>query len=287
MATFSYLCRRLALDTKGLLITTLRTYYILGIFTVTLTGALQCPKDFTQKTTECLADYTRELNNVENNEYKLLTGIEVEAIRAFCSSYQKGMKCIEDFKSKCSRKEKPRILINLSQNQRELNKLCEDDRLYEKYARYQTCFILHSDHTENCFSKITKKTVTIFTKLKYPSDAVFCSNVKRVHNCIENTITDKCTKDAGKLVEYLLTPMIMKSAQCALKDPVTTTSTPTTTRSTTHVRIIVPADRREETHITNGYGVTILPPRLFYLTFFAVSFYYLMTFLSSGTLKWT
>lgn len=230
-------------------------YYLLLLLTVTLTAASHCPKDYYSRSNACLTDYSIQLSNIRSNQLKLLTGIDVEAVRALCSAFLKALRCVDDLKSKCNRNQKERMemaMINLSQTQDELNKLCKDDRIYERYALYHSCFLRASADTESCFSKFINKSVNIFTKLKYASKHELCNSMKRVYNCIEVAITRKCNRNAAKLVEYLLTPMVKDSAQCTFKQQPTTT---TTTRATTPVRIIVQADQRDSNRYPNGSGV--------------------------------
>lgn len=245
--------------------------YLIPLIAVALTAASHCPKDYYSQSNACLTDYSIQLSNIRNNQFKLLTGIDVEAIRALCSSYLKALNCIDVLKQKCNRNQKERMemaLINFGQTQDELNKLCKDDRIYERYALYHTCYIRASSDTDSCLNKYINKPVSIFTKLKYSSRHELCNTMKRVYNCIEVAITRKCNRNAAKLVEYLLTPMVKDSAHCTFKDLPTTT---TTTRVTTPVRIIVQADGRDSNRYPSGSAVRFSPR--FYLVFLIATFW--------------
>ncbi|ESO91223.1 hypothetical protein LOTGIDRAFT_153653 [Lottia gigantea] len=143
------------------------------------------------------------------------------------SSYVQAMACIHNLKSVCPKELYPKIqrsLVNLEGAKEGLQDLCFDDSLYERYARYQSCFMMEGDNSEYCFHKNLNTSIRILSTVESKSTHQLCTDMNRVVKCISFNINMKCGEHAAKLVELLVKPMVRHSTQCSYQLDTETTS---------------------------------------------------------------
>ncbi|XP_060580680.1 uncharacterized protein LOC132737412 [Ruditapes philippinarum] len=163
---------------------------------------------------ECFQPYGTQKLYVDRSEQKLFSGIDIEILRAYCSSYLESMHCVSTLISSCppsSRKQVEDALVNYSGIQKELTDLCTTSGLYELYAQYMTCYSKLGEKSEKCYrSKLNNTVPNIYT----PPTEQFCSQVREATLCIENNIREACGEQAKELVHLLVKPTVVGSAQC-------------------------------------------------------------------------
>ncbi|KAL5013468.1 hypothetical protein ScPMuIL_007738 [Solemya velum] len=176
-----------------------------------------CPSNVQQKAFSCFRDYSTQLLNMHKSSRKLFSGVDVETLRAFCSSYISAMDCIAVLKSNCPEDVHSDIdftLINVEGAYKELSELCHDDNIYEIYARHQTCFREEGDMSEWCYKQNMNISIRFMSKIDNRALEELCGDINKVQACIKPNIESKCGPEAVKLVEILVKPMIRGSTQC-------------------------------------------------------------------------
>lgn len=199
-----------------------------------------CPSNVQREAFSCFSGYSTQLLNMQKSTETLFTGVDVELLRAFCSSYVQSMNCIEDLKVSCPLNLHTKIditLINFDGAKDELEELCRDDALYEVYARHMTCFLNYGSYSERCFEDTMNTTVRLMKRIDDKSLPQLCGDFRKVLNCIRSNIERSCGQEAANLVPVLVKPMVRRSNLCDLnsddrKEPTTTTMTQTTTEDT-------------------------------------------------------
>ncbi|KAK6175325.1 hypothetical protein SNE40_013813 [Patella caerulea] len=223
-----------------------------------------CPRDVTATAYGCFTSYSRNLQNMESSRRQLCCGVDVETLRAFCSSYVQAMSCIRRLKSDCPESYHSKIdvpLVNLEGAHEGLHDLCSDDFLYERYARYQSCFMLEGDESEYCFHKNLNTSIRILSKIDKTTHQL-CTDMKKVVKCITYNINLKCGPRAAELVELLVKPMVRHSAQCNYHIDTETTSNfkrPGVTKAISKHHYISDGSRNSaHVNMTSGFKMALL-----------------------------
>ncbi|XP_041348482.1 uncharacterized protein LOC121368035 [Gigantopelta aegis] len=194
----------------------LRCWLILCV-TAVVHVVCDCPQDVTLQAYGCFTSYSTELQNMYKSRHKLCCGVNVEVLRAFCSSYVSAVACITSLKSRCPRERHSQInksLVNLQGSEKELAELCFDDNLYEQYAIHQTCFANEGFLTEHCFERFFNSTLRIMSRVRHGSMYDLCSNMRKIMDCVKPNILMKCGPVAEGLVDKLIKPMVRRSSEC-------------------------------------------------------------------------
>lgn len=162
----------------------------------------------------CFRPYNTQKHNVDRSDQKLFSGINIEILRAYCSSYLDAMQCVSRLLTGCpasSQREVEETLVSYNGIQEELTDLCTTQRLYELYSQHMGCFSSRGEKSEWCYkSKLNNTVQNIYST---PSEE-FCSQVRDATFCIENNIRQGCGEQAKELVHLLVKPTISGSAQC-------------------------------------------------------------------------
>ncbi|KAK3103521.1 hypothetical protein FSP39_019833 [Pinctada imbricata] len=176
-----------------------------------------CPGNVKVAASTCFANYKQHYVNIQKRENTLFTGVDVEILRSFCSSYIDAMKCITDLKSRCASNSKFQInstLADFDVAVDELSSLCLNDVVYEVYARHRTCFEMNKAYSMRCFDNIMNTSVRLLRRIDHKPLDEFCGDMKKLLSCIGNNIERNCNREAASLVEKLVKPMIRRSSQC-------------------------------------------------------------------------
>ncbi|XP_045164340.2 uncharacterized protein LOC123528584 [Mercenaria mercenaria] len=212
----SFSCMRNYLTLKSLLTFCRLTCIINLVILWPQTVVAQCPDVETLKSDAeaCFRPYSTQKLYLDRNDQKLFSGIDIEILRAYCSSYLKAMQCVSKLLKDCpqsSQKQVEEAIVNYNGIQEELTDLCTTQRLYELYAQYMTCYSTRGQKSEWCYkSKLNNTVPNIYTQ---PTEQ-FCRRVQEATFCIENNIRQGCGEQAKELVHLLVTPTISGSAQC-------------------------------------------------------------------------
>ncbi|XP_070193403.1 uncharacterized protein [Littorina saxatilis] len=167
----------------------------------------------------CFTDYSREFHNMQTpGSKRLCCGVDVETLRAFCSSYMKAMQCIEGLKERCPG-DKNRIqeaMRNLKGAETALDSLCANDRIFEVYARHQNCITRAAPTTETCFRRHlnTSDSVRLLTNFDSRPLSDFCRDMRGTLQCIQKNVNNQCGEEASVLASKLVKPMIRQSTKC-------------------------------------------------------------------------
>ncbi|XP_046354394.1 uncharacterized protein LOC124133855 [Haliotis rufescens] len=177
----------------------------------------ECPQDVKSQAYSCFTDYSSQYQNMQYSQRKMCCGVDVETLRAFCSSFVQAMQCLDHLKGRCPA-EKHKLIDQTKQNlkgaEQGLRDLCSDDNIYEKYARHQNCFALQGYVSEDCLTKYMNNSIRLMSKVNRKTIDELCRDMRNAMNCIKPNIQAMCGVEASKLVEILIKPMVRDSAQC-------------------------------------------------------------------------
>ncbi|XP_061195418.1 uncharacterized protein LOC133203665 [Saccostrea echinata] len=212
-------------------------YHLILLF-FTLTGSLgadylYCPSPVQKYAFECFTDYNTQMLNMKKSSATLLSGVDVEILRAFCSSYNTAMACIRNMKELCPMSLHRKIeatQMNLEGAQSELSALCSDDSIYERYARYMTCFREFGPYSESCFKRKMNSKIRLMQWINEDDIFQLCRDLARTLDCITSTITIECGPEAAQLVPVLVKPMVKKSTKCDMISTTISEETQTTVK---------------------------------------------------------
>ncbi|KAK3101399.1 hypothetical protein FSP39_003246 [Pinctada imbricata] len=187
------------------------------MITVTYHTMAECPSNPQRSAFSCFTEYNTQLLNMQKSRGTLFSGVDVEILRAFCSSYNRAMNCIRRLKSNCPENEQRRIdvtLYNLEGARNELSELCGDDKIYEIYARHMTCFQSAGPYSEQCFEDIMNTTIRLMKRIDDKGLHQLCNDLHLTLRCIRSNIDLNCGKEAASLVNVLVKPMVRRSTKC-------------------------------------------------------------------------
>ncbi|XP_052073386.1 uncharacterized protein LOC127711389 [Mytilus californianus] len=195
-----------------------------------------CPSNVQREAFSCFAGYSTQLLNMQKSSETLFTGVDVELLRAFCSSYIQSMTCVDTLKKKCPSTLHEKIevtLFHFEGAREELSELCKDDALYEVYARHMTCFLTSGSYSERCFEDTMNTSVRLMSRFDDKSLPQLCRDFRKTLNCIQTKIKRRCNEEAAGLVPILVKPMVRRSNLCDLNHDSHILMTSSTTAQTT------------------------------------------------------
>ncbi|KAL8606677.1 hypothetical protein ACOMHN_055352 [Nucella lapillus] len=170
----------------------------------------------------CFTEFSREYQNMKNSPKLLCCGLDVETLRAFCSSYMRAASCIEDLMTQC---EDPaaigHALTNLQGARPALHAMCSDDTLIERYARHQSCIAQAGPTTLQCIRRYlnTSSNVRLLANVRTHHTAEFCRSMALTMQCVHRNVGQQCGHRVSQLVAILVHPMIRYSTTCDLSLP--------------------------------------------------------------------
>ncbi|KAH3876427.1 uncharacterized protein LOC127868695 [Dreissena polymorpha] len=188
--------------------------------------AAQCPtSDRVQVTTqECFRQYSIQKVYVDRSERRLYSGVDIEILRAYCSSYLEAYTCVRQLLQSCPTSYHKDIKTALTPyaDEPELTELCKTHRLYELYAQYMMCFSDRGKKSDWCFDKEINSSVMHVHQVDVQE---LCNRMVSVTRCIESNIRLGCGEQAAELVHLLVKPTVPGSGQCVYPLNPETTST--------------------------------------------------------------
>lgn len=213
--------------------------YLFAFFRVTYTINLvllftmcftECPENLRQTTTACFNNYGTQKSFVDRSEQRLFSGIDIEILRAYCSSYIEATLCIQRLKNDCptSAENEIRMAINNYtglQGEGELQNLCRTKSLYELYAQHMNCYAQRGKMSDLCFDR---SNVAGVYSSQWAKEEI-CRRLQNATLCIENIIYKGCGEEAKELVHLLVRATVRGSRDCAV-DAVSLITTPSSTR---------------------------------------------------------
>ncbi|XP_048743894.1 uncharacterized protein LOC125657249 [Ostrea edulis] len=188
-----------------------------------------CPSPVQKYAFQCFTSYNTQMLNMIKSSATLFSGVDVEILRAFCSSYNQAMDCIENMKRLCPVSLHRKIEVtqmNLEGAKPELSALCNDDNIYERYARHMTCFREYGAYSERCFEKEMNSTIRLMQWISEDDFYQLCSDLSRTLDCIKSKIARTCGPEAVQLVPILVKPMVRKSTKCDVLSSIISEATP-------------------------------------------------------------
>ncbi|XP_021376520.1 uncharacterized protein LOC110465186 isoform X2 [Mizuhopecten yessoensis] len=200
-----------------------RTYIfgsIIQIFTVISVVSVtdgQCPSKLKMHSFSCFGDYNTQFLNMQKSQRTLFSGVDVELLRAFCSAYMSAMSCINQLKAECGEDHHHVIdvpLINLNGATDELSFMCQNDDIYEVYARHMSCYMVHGSYSERCFHDVMNTTSRFLKRVNWKSLDDLCRDLSQVMQCIKDNIGRSCGQEAASLMDVLAKPMVRSSTMC-------------------------------------------------------------------------
>ncbi|KAK3581251.1 hypothetical protein CHS0354_032973 [Potamilus streckersoni] len=186
---------------------------------ISVKDAYACPQHPANEAFSCFRDYSSQKLNLDSSERQLYSGIDVEILRAFCSSFKSAMTCISQLIRTCPQNKHSDIemaLVNFQGSETVLANLCQTEDLYEKYAQYQTCFYTRGLRSQKCFQSSFNSSIHLMSSFEDLSLEDICSKLRKTKECIRLNIAQGCGQKAADLVELLINPMIRKSNHCDL-----------------------------------------------------------------------
>lgn len=220
-------------------------------------AASECPLAETvqQEVAACFRKYedTRRAY-MDTNQTNLFLGIDIEILRAYCSSYSEAMVCVRWMHQTCSdsmRKQIERTIVTIDGYTEELKDLCSTANLYELYAQYMNCFLERRQKSETCYySKLAYSTQSIYDL----SQDELCNRMRDTVLCVENNIRVGCGEKAAELVSLLVKPAVKGSSSCNYYINIDTTIYPTRRKEVT--RQTSEADRSRSSQ-PNNFALTL------------------------------
>lgn len=162
----------------------------------------------------CFRAYDTQKIYVDRSDQRLFSGIDIETLRAYCSSYREAIMCVSKLVSSCPKTAQQQVeeaLVNYNGIQEELTDLCTTQKLYELYAQYMNCYAERGQKSDWCYeSKLNNSIQNIYK----PPTPEFCSLMEEATSCIENNIRSACGEQATELVHLLVKPTVPGSAHC-------------------------------------------------------------------------
>ncbi|XP_012939847.1 uncharacterized protein LOC101845704 [Aplysia californica] len=199
-----------------------RTWISLGILLSVVLTAVHgaCPGDVSTSAHSCFTSYSFHFENMRSSPEKLCCGVDVETLRAFCHSYVKAISCLSTLRRACPPDTHhliDSVLVNLDGAQEGLHDLCADDSIIESYAMYQTCFRSTGYSSERCFQvhmNESNQHIKFLSNVNTKRKDKFCSGMRNVVECVQNTVRGRCGEGAAKLAAILVKPMVRQSTDC-------------------------------------------------------------------------
>ncbi|XP_033746643.1 uncharacterized protein LOC117331829 isoform X2 [Pecten maximus] len=194
--------------------------YIIQIFTVvSMFCAVEglCPSKLKMRSFSCFGDYNTQFLNMQKSQRTLFSGVDVELLRAFCSAYMSAMSCINELRMECGKDHHQVIdgpLINLNGATEELSFMCQNDDIYEVYARHMSCYMSHGSYSERCFNDVMNTTSRFLKRVNWKSLDDLCRDLSHVLQCIKGNIGRSCGQEAASLMDVLAKPMVRSSTMC-------------------------------------------------------------------------
>ncbi|XP_052781082.1 uncharacterized protein LOC128217756 [Mya arenaria] len=160
----------------------------------------------------CFRDYNLQKASVDRSDRRLFSGIDIEILRAYCSTYIASYNCVHEYLRECP-DSRPRIQAALLAyaDAQELTDLCRTHRLYELYAQHMNCFTDRGSKSDWCFDKEINSSVQYLNPV---SQEELCSRMIAVTRCIENNIRQGCGEQAAEIVHLLVKPVVRGSGNC-------------------------------------------------------------------------
>ncbi|KAL3851854.1 hypothetical protein ACJMK2_015556 [Sinanodonta woodiana] len=203
-------------------------YHVWFLLLLGINGAKDvyaCPQQPANEAFSCFRDYSSQKLNLDSSERQLYSGVDVEILRAFCSSFKSAMTCISELIRTCPEDKHSDIelaLVNFQGSETVLANLCQTEELYEKYAQYQSCFYTRGLRSQKCFQSSFNSSIHLMSSFEDLSLEDTCSKLRKTKECIRLNIARDCGQKAADLVELLINPMIRKSNRCDLHIPIQT-----------------------------------------------------------------
>nr|XP_022301835.1 uncharacterized protein LOC111109870 isoform X1 [Crassostrea virginica] len=176
-----------------------------------------CPSPVQKYAFRCFTSYNTHMLNMMKSSATLFSGVDVEILRGFCSSYNQAMICIRNMKKICPKSLHQKIEVtqmNLQGAEPELSALCNDDEIYERYARHMTCLREFGSYSERCFRNEMNSSIRLMQWISEDNVYQLCSDLHRAVDCITSKIGRWCGPEAAQLIPVLLKPMVRKSTMC-------------------------------------------------------------------------
>ncbi|OWF39324.1 uncharacterized protein LOC110465172 [Mizuhopecten yessoensis] len=189
-----------------------------------------CPQYVKTAASNCFGDYRTQLHSLQESDHALFSGVNVELLRSFCTTYNNALKCVQQLFDDCPPEADGQITESLKNQDaygahEELTQLCRNDNIYEVYARNQNCLQAVGSNSETCFENIMHTTVRLMQRIDSLPLQELCGDIKELIKCIKTGVRTKCSEEAAKIVEILVKPMVRRSTQCDYSIPSTTKKT--------------------------------------------------------------
>ncbi|XP_076439271.1 uncharacterized protein LOC143278125 [Babylonia areolata] len=195
---------------------------LLGLSCQVMEVGSACPSDVTMAAHACFTEFSREYQNVKHSPKLLCCGVDVETLRAFCSSYMRADSCIADLKAQCEDPTAIRqALTNLQGARAALRALCADDTVIERYARHQSCITQAGPTTLQCIRRHlnTSDNVRLLASIQTLEAMEFCRAMRGTMECVQRNVGRQCGQRASQLAAILVLPMVRYSTSCHLAVP--------------------------------------------------------------------
>lgn len=190
--------------------------FVLSIFMFCAVDGM-CPSKLKMRSFSCFGDYNTQFLNMQKSQRTLFSGVDVELLRAFCSAYMSAMSCINQLRTDCGEDHHVVInkpLVNLHGATDELSYMCQNDDIYEVYARHMSCYMSHGSYSERCFNDVMNTTSRFLKRLEWTSLDDFCRDLSQMLQCIKVNIGRSCGQEAANLMDILAKPMVRSSTMC-------------------------------------------------------------------------
>ncbi|XP_060072767.1 uncharacterized protein LOC132552598 [Ylistrum balloti] len=203
---------------------------VVSLLVTSQVGGTTCPQYVKTAASNCFSDYRTQLHSLQESDHALFSGVNVELLRSFCTTYNEALRCVQQLFDNCPPEADAQITESLKNQDaygahEELTQLCRDDMIYEVYARNQNCLQAVGGNSERCFENIMHTTVRLMQRIDSLPLQELCGDIKELIKCIKTGVLMKCSTEAAKIVEILVKPMVRRSTQCDYSIPSTTSKT--------------------------------------------------------------
>lgn len=216
-----------------------------------------CPQYVKTAASNCFSDYRTQLHSLQESDHALFSGVNVELLRSFCTTYNDALRCVQQLFDSCPPEADAQITESLKNQDaygahEELTQLCRNDMIYEVYARNQNCLQAVGGNSERCFENIMHTTVRLMQRIDSLPLQELCGDIKQLIKCIKTGVLMKCSPEAAKIVEILVKPMVRRSTQCDY-------SVPSTTKKTVETKVTrAPHRDKTEQYVSGENGATAI-----------------------------
>ncbi|XP_033746639.1 uncharacterized protein LOC117331828 [Pecten maximus] len=220
-------------------------------------GGTSCPQYVKTAASNCFSDYRTQLHSLQESDHALFSGVNVELLRSFCTTYNEALRCVQQLFDGCPPEADAQITDSLKNQDaygahEELTQLCRNDMIYEVYARNQNCLQAVGSNSEQCFENIMHTTVRLMQRIDSLPLQELCGDIKQLIKCIKTGVLMKCSSEAAKIVEILVKPMVRRSTQCDY-------SIPSTTKKSIEAQVTrAPHRDKTEQYVSGDNGATTI-----------------------------